>query len=273
MTGRIAAAFAKTKAANRAALIAFVMAGDPDHETAAKILRELPGAGADIIELGMPFSDPMADGPAIQAAGLRALNNGATMHRTLDLARGFRRENQKTPLILMGYFNPILAYGPEKFIEDAAQAGIDGFIIVDLPPEEDEEFRSGAQAAGLDVIHLATPTTDAARLPKVLNGASGFLYYVSITGITGTKSAAGKDVAEAIAEFRRHTKLPIAAGFGLRAPEQIKAIAGDVDGVVVGSALAGCIAANLDGTGQAGAQMMPNLLGLVRQLADAAHRN
>lgn len=268
-TDRIAAAFAKTKAENRAAMISFIMAGDPDHDTAAQLLRELPQAGADMIELGMPFSDPMADGPAIQAAGLRALKNGANMRRTLELARGFRREDQVTPLILMGYFNPVLAYGPEKFLADAESAGIDGLIIVDLPPEEDGDFRASANRHHLAVIHLATPTTDDARLPKVLNGASGFLYYVSITGITGTKSAAQTQVHEALSRLRRSTALPIAVGFGVRTPEQVQSIAGVADGVIVGSALADRIAANLDAQGRAGAQLCGDVCGLVRQLAAA----
>ena len=269
---RIAARFAKTKTENRAALVTFIMAGDPDHTTTAQILAELPKAGADIIELGMPFSDPMADGPAIQAAGLRALAHGANMHKTLELARGFRAKNDTTPLLLMGYYNPILAYGPEKFLAAAQAAGVDGLIIVDLPPEEDADFAIKAQRLNLAITHLATPTTDAGRLPQVLRGATGFLYYVSIAGITGTKSAAGAHVRDAVALFRQHTKLPIAVGFGIRTPEQVRTISGIADGVVVGSALIDRIAANLDGAGKAGAQLHQDVCGLVQQLAAATHR-
>ncbi|MGB4100539.1 MAG: tryptophan synthase subunit alpha [Alphaproteobacteria bacterium] len=272
-TERITARFAKAKAENHAALVTFIMAGDPDLATTARLLAELPKAGADIIELGMPFSDPMADGPAIQAAGLRALANGANMHKTLELARGFRAGDNHTPLLLMGYFNPILAYGPEKFLTDALAAGVDGLIIVDLPPEEDADFAAKAQRLNLAITRLATPTTDAERLPHVLRGASGFLYYVSIAGITGTKSAAEAPVRDAVATFRQHTKLPIAVGFGVRTPEQVRAIAAIADGVVVGSALIDRITANLDGAGKAGAQLHQEVSSLVRQLAAATHRS
>jgi tryptophan synthase alpha chain len=269
---RITNRFAQTKGANRAALVTFVMAGDPDHATTAEILAALPAAGADIIELGMPFSDPMADGATIQAAGLRALAGGANMHKTLDLVRGFRAKDQATPLLLMGYYNPILAYGVNKFLADAAGAGVDGCIVVDLPPEEDAEFVAAAQRLNLATTHLATPTTDAKRLPQVLRGASGFLYYVSIAGITGTKSAAEDHIRAALALFRQHTQLPIAVGFGVRTAEQVHTIAAIADGVVVGSAIIDRIAANLDATGKAGAQLSEEVITLVKQLAAATHR-
>lgn len=269
---RIATAFATTKAANRAALISFIMAGDPDHDTTAALLAALPEAGADLIELGMPFSDPMADGPSIQAAAIRALKNGATLRKTLDLVRGFRQHNTTTPLILMGYFNPILAYGLQGFIKDAAAAGVDGLILVDLPPEEDGELRALADAAGIAIIRLATPTTDAARLPKVLNGAGGFLYYVSIAGITGTKSAGVDEVRAALDRFRPHTALPLAVGFGVKTPEQLKPLAQFADGVIVGSAITDPIAAQLDAKGQPQSGVVTAVAELVRSLAAATVR-
>lgn len=269
---RITTRFTHTKAANRAALITFVMAGDPDHATTAQILAALPSAGADIIELGMPFSDPMADGATIQAAGLRALARGANMHKTLDLVRGFRTNDQSTPLLLMGYYNPILAYGVDQFLTDAASAGVDGLIVVDLPPEEDAAFAAAAKNLNLATTHLATPTTDAKRLPQVLRGASGFLYYVSIAGITGTKSAAEDHIRAALALFRQHTSLPIAVGFGVRTAEQVHTIATIADGVVVGSAIIDRIAASLDATGKPGAQLVQEVSTLVQQLAAATHR-
>lgn len=269
---RISQTFATTKAAKRAALVTFIMAGDPDHDTTAKILAELPKAGADIIELGMPFSDPMADGPSIQAAGIRALKGGATMVKTLSLVRGFRAQNSTTPIVLMGYFNPILAYQPEKFLADAAAAGVDGLILVDLPPEEDAEFRGQANKLGIDIIRLATPTTDAARLPKVLDGASGFLYYVSIAGITGTKSATVDHVRSALAAIRKQTDMPLAVGFGVKTPEQLAELAAFADGVIVGSALVDRIAGNLDANGKIGAQIVPEISALVRAFAAATLR-
>lgn len=272
MTNRISTVFTATKAAQRAALVTFIMAGDPDHDTTAKILAELPKAGADIIELGMPFSDPMADGPAIQAAGIRALKGGATMVKTLSLVRDFRAQNTTTPIVLMGYFNSILAYQPEKFLADAAAAGVDGLIIVDLPPEEDAEFRGQAAKVGINIIRLATPTTDAVRLPKVLDGASGFLYYVSIAGITGTKSATVDHVRTALAAIRKQTSLPLAVGFGVKTPEQLAELAAFADGVIVGSALVDRIAANLDGNGKIGAQIVPEISALVRAFAAATLR-
>ncbi len=269
---RIADSFAKAIAANRAALITFVMAGDPDQGTTAALLEQLPSAGADLIEIGMPFSDPMADGPAIQAAGIRALKGGADMHKTLALVTQFRASNQTTPIILMGYFNPILAFGELAFIASAAQAGVDGLIIVDLPPEEDSVFRTAAKAHGLTIIRLATPTTDEKRLPQVLDGAGGFLYYVSIAGITGTKSATVEHVKAALARFRHSTKLPLAVGFGVKTAAQIAPLAQFADGVVVGSAIVDRIAVNLDAQGKPGAQIVPEITALVRELAQATKR-
>ncbi len=271
-TSRIADAFARAQAAERAALVTFIMAGDPDHDTTAQILAELPQAGADIIELGMPFSDPMADGPAIQAAGIRALQGGANMRKTLELVRSFRQKNSTTPIVLMGYFNPIFAYQPEKFLHDAAGAGVDGLIIVDLPPEEDAEFRAQAAQVGITIIRLATPTTDAERLPQVLNGAGGFLYYVSIAGITGTKSATVEHVRSALAAIRHSTKLPLAVGFGIKTPEQLAPLAQFADGVIVGSALVERIAANLDGSKQSSAKIVSEIAALVRAFAAATGR-
>lgn len=269
---RISQSFAVAKAANRAALITFVMAGDPDQATTAALLAALPEAGADLIEIGMPFSDPMADGPAIQAAGIRALKGGADMQQTLALVTQFRAANQTTPVILMGYFNPILAFGELAFIASAAQAGVDGLIIVDLPPEEDTVFRTAAKAHGLTIIRLATPTTDEKRLPQVLDGAGGFLYYVSIAGITGTKSATVEHVKTALARFRHSTKLPLAVGFGVKTAAQIAPLAQFADGVVVGSAIVDRIAANLDAGGKPGAQIVPEITALLRELAQATKR-
>jgi tryptophan synthase alpha chain len=237
MTTRIDARFAALKAEGRAALVTFLMAGDPDAATALAIVKALPAAGADVIELGMPFTDPMADGPAIQAAGLRALNAGFTLAKTLDLVREFRKGDDATPIILMGYYNPIYIYGNERFLTDAKTAGVDGLIIVDLPPEEDEELCLPALKAGLNFIRLATPTTDDRRLPTVLNNTSGFVYYVSITGITGAAAPDNSKVKDAVARIKRHTKLPVCVGFGVRTAEQARQIAEGADGVVVGSAL------------------------------------
>lgn len=239
---RIAARFAELKAQGRAAFVPFVTAGDPDFETSRAILNALPGAGADMIELGMPFSDPMADGPAVQASSLRALNAGATMARTMELVREFRGRDDKTPIVLMGYYNPVHARGAEAFVREAADAGVDGLIIVDLPPEEDAVLLEPAKATGIDIIRLVTPTTHDARLTKVLNGASGYLYYVSITGVTGTKSFAEDDVKAALARIRKATTLPIAVGFGIRTPAQAAQIARIADAAVVGSAIVNVVA-------------------------------
>jgi tryptophan synthase alpha chain len=237
MTTRIDRRFAALKAEDRAALVTFIMAGDPDYDMSLAITKALPGAGADVIELGMPFTDPMADGPAIQAAGLRALKSGQDMVKTLALVRAFRQGDNATPIVLMGYYNPIYIYGVDRFLVDAGAAGVDGLIVVDLPPEEDEELCLPALKAGLNFVRLATPTTDDKRLPAVLVNTSGFVYYVSVTGITGSAAPDNSKVAEAVARIKRHTKLPVAVGFGVRAAEQAAEIARNADGVVVGSAL------------------------------------
>jgi tryptophan synthase alpha chain len=262
---RIAARFAQLKKEGRAGFVPFITAGDPDMETSLAILEKLPGAGADVIELGMPFTDPMADGPAVQASSLRALKAGANMQRVMELVRKFRKTDAKTPIVLMGYYNPVHAYGSARFLKDAAAAGVDGLIIVDLPPEEDDVLRLPAQSQGIDLIRLVTPTTDAGRLEKVLQGASGYLYYVSITGVTGTKSFAEGDVAAAVARIRAASDLPVAVGFGIRTPEQAAAIAGIADAVVVGSAIVSRIAAAPRGKAAA------DVLELCRALADSTH--
>lgn len=246
MTNRFENTFASLKEQGRAGLVTFITAGDPDRARSLEILKALPGAGADIIELGMPFSDPMADGPAIQAASLRALKSGANMRQTLSIVREFREGNLNTPLVLMGYLNPILAYGPETFIEDAAQAGVDGLIIVDLPPEEDEDIRALAHSKNIDIIRLVAPTTDAQRLPTVLQGAGGFIYFVSIMGVTGTASADADSVATSLSALRQSTDLPIAVGFGIKTPGDAAAIGKTADAVVVGSAIVKTIAENTD---------------------------
>jgi len=234
---RIKTRFDALKAEGRAALVTFITAGDPDEATSAAVLARLPAAGADIIELGMPFTDPMADGPAIQAASRRALDNGATVTKTLALVRAFRKGDDTTPIVLMGYYNPIYHRGVDTFLKEAVEAGVDGLIVVDLPPEEDEELCLPARAAGLDFIRLATPTTDAKRLPAVLANTSGFLYYVAIAGITGTRTAAVADTAEAVAQLKAATDLPIAIGFGVKTPQQAAEFAAIADAVVVGSAI------------------------------------
>jgi tryptophan synthase alpha chain len=251
----------------RGGLVTFVTAGDPDPETAVRILAGLPAAGADLIEIGMPFSDPMADGPVIQASSLRALGAGQTMAKTLAAVAGFRKTDADTPIILMGYFNPIYSYGVDAFVSDAKAAGVDGLILVDLPPEEETELCLPAQAAGLDFIYLTAPTTDDARLETVLRKASGFVYYVSITGITGTRSAAIADVAASVERVRRHTDLPVAVGFGIRTPAQAAEIAGVANAAVVGSALVQSIADSLDDAGAAGPDTVDAVLGLVTELA------
>jgi tryptophan synthase alpha chain len=263
MTTRIDARFEALRAEGRAALVTFVMAGDPDIETSFAIVKSLPAAGADVIELGMPFTDPMADGPSIQAAGLRALKAGMTLNKTLDLVRRFRAEDETTPLVLMGYYNPIYVHGPEKFLAEAKAAGVDGLIVVDLPAEEDAELCIPARAAGLNFIRLATPTTDDARLPKVLENTSGFVYYVSLTGITGAALSDYSGVSEAVARIKRSTPLPIAVGFGVKTAENAAAIARTADGVVVGTALVDALAGSLDaekrGTVTAVAELVADL--------------
>jgi len=267
MTTRIDARFAALKNEGRPALVTFTMAGDPDYDTALGILKALPAAGADVIELGMPFTDPMADGPAIQAAGLRALKAGQNMKRTLDLVREFRRGDDATPIVLMGYYNPIYVYGNERFLADAKAAGVDGLIIVDLPPEEDAELCLPALKAGLNFIRLATPTTDDKRLPAVLTNTSGFVYYVSITGITGSAAPDAGKVNEAVARIKRHTALPVCVGFGVRTAEQARAIAQAADGVVVGSALVDAARKTLDREGKATPATVSAVSDLVRALA------
>jgi tryptophan synthase alpha chain len=270
---RISNRFAALKAEGRTALIPFIMAGDPDAGTTAALLQALPDAGADLIEIGMPFTDPMADGPAIQAAGLRALAGGMTLKGVLDLVAGVRVQDQTTPIILMGYFNPIYSYGVDAFLAAAKAAGVDGLIIVDLPPEEDAELCLPARAAGIDFIRLATPTTDAVRLPTLLQNAGGFLYYVSIAGITGTKSAVQGSVEDAITRFRASTDLPIAVGFGITTAEDAARTAKIADAVVVGSAITRRSEAALDGAGKATPNLVPDVLAFVRDLSAAVRSN
>ncbi|RZW06530.1 MAG: tryptophan synthase subunit alpha [Rhodobacteraceae bacterium] len=259
---RIDAKFAALADAGRKAFVAYVMAGDPDYETSLEIVKGLPGAGVDVIELGLPFTDPMADGPTIQLAGQRALAAGQTLAKTLDLVRAFRAGDDTTPIVLMGYFNPISSYGVDRFLTDAGEAGIDGLIVVDLPPEEDEELCIPAQAAGLNFIRLATPTTDDRRLPKVMQNTSGFVYYVSITGITGAANASATDVGPEVARIRAAGGLPVIVGFGIKTPEAARDIARVADGAVVGSAIVEKI-----GAGRSPAEVLE----FVRGLAEGAH--
>ncbi|MEQ8246605.1 MAG: tryptophan synthase subunit alpha [Alphaproteobacteria bacterium] len=271
MSARLDRRFAQLRAANRAAFVPFITAGDPDPDTCAALLRQLPAAGADIIELGMPFSDPMADGPAVQAASLRALRAGTTLKDVLALVASHRRDDADTPIILMGYYNPIYSYGVAKFLADATAAGVDGLIVVDLPPEHDDELCLPAVESGISFVRLTSPTTDDVRLPRVLENASGFVYYVSITGITGTKSADSAQVAEAVARLRRHTGLPIAVGFGIRTAEQAAAIARTADAAVVGSAIVTTIEESLDAGGRATPATVDRTLALVREIAAGVH--
>ncbi len=264
---RIDAKFRSLKEQKRAGFVAFITAGDPDLETSIKILKGLPDAGADIIELGMPFSDPMADGPAIQAASVRALANGQTMIKTLAMVADFRMLDNTTPIVLMGYYNPIYIYGVERFLTDAKKAGVDGLIIVDLPPEEESELCLPAINAGINFIYLTAPTTTDQRLPVVLKNASGFVYYVSITGITGTGKASVGDVEKSLARIRRHTDLPIAVGFGISTPDDVGDLAGHADAVVVGSALVKQVEAGLNNGSNAGPNVVKDVLSLVSQLA------
>jgi len=267
MTTRIDQRFADVKREGRAALVTFTMAGDPDTKTSLEILKALPKAGADVIELGMPFTDPMADGPAIQAGGLRAMNAGQDMHKTLDMIRAFRKSDSATPIVLMGYYNPIYIYGVTKFLADAKSAGVDGLIVVDLPPEEDEELCLPALSAGLNFIRLATPTTDDKRLPAVLANTSGFVYYVSITGITGSAAPDADKVHAAVTRIKRHTQLPVAVGFGVRTAKQARAIAAGAEGVVVGSALVNVVKESLDKNGKATSRTVRAVSQLVSELA------
>ena len=267
MTTRIDARFAQLKKEGRSAFVTFLMAGDPDPKTSLDIVKAMPKAGADIIEIGMPFTDPMADGPSIQAAGLRALKAGMTLKKTLELVRGFRKEDNATPLVLMGYYNPIYIYGVDTFLADAKSAGVDGLIIVDLPPEEDAELCVPALKAGLNFIRLATPTTDDKRLPAVLANTSGFVYYVAITGITGSAAADSGIVGEAVARIKRHTDLPVCVGFGIRTPEAARAIAARANGAVVGTALVEALSGSLDGQGHATEKTVSAVADLAAALA------
>ncbi len=264
---RIEQKFAELKREGRAGLVTFITAGDPDAETSAKLLAALPAAGADVIELGMPFSDPMADGPAIQASSQRALHAGQTMVKTLAMVRAFRKADATTPIVLMGYYNPIYVYGPGRFVADAKDSGVDGLIVVDMPPEEDEELLPLARDAGLNFIRLATPTTDARRLPAVLANISGFVYYVSIAGITGTAAPNLSDVAAHVGRIKQATQLPIAVGFGVKTPEQVATIAEIAEAVVVGSAIVSAVAESLGPDGKATPETAPKVLRLVGELA------
>lgn len=267
MTTRIDQRFAELAREGRAALVTYTMAGDPDYKTALAILKALPKAGADVVELGIPFTDPMADGPAIQAAGLRALQAGQTLAKTIAMVRDFRKTDDTTPIVLMGYYNPIYIYGVPRFLADAKAAGVDGLIVVDLPPEEDEELCLPALKAGLNFIRLATPTTDDKRLPTVLANTSGFVYYVSITGITGAAAPDASKVAAAVARIKRHTKLPVAVGFGVRTAQQARAIAAGAEGVAVGTALVSALKDSLDKKGKATARTVKAVTKLVAELA------
>jgi len=264
---RIDARFALLKNEGRSAFVTFLMAGDPDPETSLAIIKAMPGAGADVIEIGMPFTDPMADGPSIQAAGLRALRAGMTLKKTLKLVGDFRKDDGTTPLVLMGYYNPIYIYGVDRFLCDAKSAGVDGLIIVDLPPEEDAELCEPALRAGLNFIRLATPTTDDKRLPAVLANTSGFVYYVSITGITGAAAVNSSTVGEAVARIKRHTALPVCVGFGIKTPEAAQAVAGRADGAVVGTALVDALRGSLDGQGRATDKTVTAVADLAASLA------
>ena len=259
---RIEKKFAALKAEGKKAFVAYIMAGDPDLETSLELMQGLPGAGVDVIELGMPFTDPMADGPTIQLAGQRALEGGQTLQKTLDMAAAFRKTDAETPIVMMGYYNPIYSRGVDRFLADAKAAGVDGLIVVDLPPEEDEELCIPAQKAGLNFIRLATPTTDDRRLPKVLQNTSGFVYYVSITGITGAAAAQATDVGPEVARIKAATDLPVIVGFGIRSPETARAIASVADGAVVGSAIVKMLEEK---------KPVADILAFVKGLADGAH--
>jgi tryptophan synthase alpha chain len=272
MMTRIDRRFAETRAEGRAALVTFVMAGDPDLDVSLALVKALPGAGADVIELGMPFTDPMADGPSIQAAGLRALKAGTTLKKTLALVADFRKGDDATPIVLMGYYNPIYVYGVDRFLVDAKAAGVDGLIVVDLPPEEDDELCLPSLAAGVNFIRLATPTTDDKRLPKVLTNTSGFVYYVSITGITGAAIADYSHVSRAVARIKAHTDLPVAVGFGVKTAANAEEIAAHADGVVVGTALVDALKHTLDPDGRGGDASIAAVTGLVSELAGGVRR-
>lgn len=270
---RLDVRFKALKAEGRGGLVTFITAGDPDGDTSLALLKGLPAAGADIIELGMPFSDPMADGLAIQASSLRALQAGMTLTKTLDMVRAFRTHDDATPIVLMGYYNPIHHYGSQKFVTDAKAAGVDGVIIVDLPPEEETELCLPALAGGINFIYLIAPTTDDERLPLVLKNASGFVYYVSITGVTGTASARLSDTQAAVERIRRHTDLPIAVGFGITTPDAAAKVASVADAAVVGSALINVIRDNLDANGKATSSLVDKVLAFARQLGDGVRQS
>ena len=267
--GRIERRFAALSDEGRAGLVAFITAGDPDHQTSQKLLAGLPGAGVDLIELGMPFSDPMADGPVIQASSLRALKAGTTLKKTLEMVTAFRRQDDTTPIVLMGYFNPILAFGLKAFAETAAAAGVDGLIVVDLPPEEEAELATPAKSAGLRLIRLVAPTSLGERLERLLKGSQGFLYYVSMTGITGDSMPAGANISTAINVLKQTASLPVAVGFGIKTAADVKAMADHADAVVVGSAIVGQIEANLDQAGAAKPDLAKKVLDFVCQLAES----
>lgn len=267
MTTRIDKTFAETAKKNRPALVTYMMAGDPDFETSLEIMKALPCAGSDVIELGMPFSDPMADGPTIQAAGIRALKSGQTLNKTLELVSEFRKSDKNTPIVLMGYYNPIYIHGVDRFLDDAKNAGVDGLLVVDLPPEMDDELCLPAVKAGINFIRLATPTTDNKRLPKVLANTSGFVYYVSMTGITGQALADTDSVATAVKNIKNHTSLPVAVGFGIKTKEQAAKIGQSADGVVVGSAIVKAIAETLDENNHVKGDAVKAATDLVKQLS------
>ena len=267
--GRITKRFAELKAGKRAGLVAYVSAGDPDAATGYEILKGLPAAGADLIELGMPFTDPMADGPSVQAAGQRALKAGITVGATFDMVRRFRQEvDNDTPILLMGYYNLVYQRGTERFCKEAAAAGVDGFILVDLPPEEADELKPHAMASGIDTVLLTAPTTDDKRLPAVLKYSSGFVYFASVLGITGTKSATEDAVRAHVERIKRHTKLPVAVGFGIKTPEQAAAVARHADAAVVGSAIVDRVKAGLDADGRAKPDLVPGVMAFIKSLAD-----
>jgi len=270
-SGRIEKRFAALKAEGRGGFVTFITAGDPDYETSLSIIKGLPGAGADVIELGMPFTDPMADGPAIQAAGLRALENGQTLKKTLAMSKALRETDEDVPIVLMGYYNPIYSYGVDRFLADAKVSGVDGLIVVDLPPEEDEELCIPALEAGVNFIRLATPTTDDVRLPVVLNNTSGFVYYVSITGITGTKKIVTNVVSEAVERIKRHTDIPIAVGFGIKTAEEVREIVKTADAAVVGTAIVEKVRTGME-NGLSGDTLVQFVLAFVSELAGGVRK-
>ena len=271
MTARMDQKFAELKAAGRPALVTYFMGGDPDYETSLEIMKALPGAGADIIELGAPFSDPMADGPAIQMAGQRALKGGQTMKKTLQMAREFRKGDDTTPIVIMGYYNPVYIYGVERFLDDALEAGIDGLIIVDLPAEMDDELCIPARKRDINFIRLTTPTTDDKRLPKVLTNTSGFVYYVSMTGITGSALPDPSKIAGAVGRIKSQTELPVCVGFGVKTAEHARLIGANADGVVVGTAIVNQVATSLDKDGKASADTVQSVATFVRGLSAGVH--